>query len=264
MDDVVESSEHHLFYPCLSTKSAVTVLQSLIQLSMNPDQYPYLIPVDSILTSINLEMSSFVTGMRVDAACANCGEVNTNFLCGGCKLVRYCSKGCQVADWKKNHKKLCAQDLFKIAFDGNVSKMSDALLAGANANAKTKKPGIGGITLLIIASGLGHVEVVKLLLENGADVNTNNDIGISALMAASSKGFVKVVKLLLEKGADVNAKNDDNLTALIIASQTGHTEVAELLLEKGADVNAKNNDGYTALMAASLEGHPEVVKLLSK
>ena len=230
MDDVVESSEHHLFCPCLSTKSAVTVLQSLIQLSMNPDQYPYLIPVDSILTSINLEMSSFVNRIQVDAACAaNCGEVNANFVCGGCKLVRYCSKDCQKADWKKNHKKLCVKDLFSVARAGDVSKMSAALLAGANANAKTKKPGIGGITLLIIASGLGHVEVVKLLLENGADVNTNNDIGISALMAASSKGFVKVVKLLLEKGADVNAKNDDNLTALSIASVMGFPEVVKLL-----------------------------------
>ena len=202
--------------------------------------------------------------MRVDAACANCGEVNTKSLCGGCKLVRYCSKDCQKADWKKNHKKLCAEDLFSVATAGNVSKMSAALLAGANANAKTRKGGISGITLLMAASGHGHLEVVKLLLEKGADVNAKNNDGYTALMAASLEGHPEVMKLLLEEGADVNAKEGRGISVLMSASTRGRAEVVKLLLKKGADVNAKNDDNLTALSIASVMGFPEVVKLLSK
>ena len=138
--------------------------------------------------------------MRVDAACANCGEVNTKFLCSGCNLVRYCSKDCQVADWKKKHKKLCVKDLFSVAQTGDVNKMSAVLSAGANANAKMIK---NGMTILMTASQEGHPEVVKLLLEKGADVNAKSNTGATALICASQQGNPEVAKLLLEKGAGV-------------------------------------------------------------
>ena len=66
-------------------------------------------------------------------------------------------------------------------------------------------------------------------------------------MTASLKGHTEIVKALLDKGADVNAKSKDGVTALMWASQDGHTEIVKaLLIDKGADVNAKSEKGWTA------------------
>ena len=79
-------------------------------------------------------------------------------------------------------------------------------------------------------------------------------------MIASLRGQTEVVKMLLEKGADVNAKNTKGWTALMIASLRGQTEVVKNLLEKGADVNAKDEDGKSALKHAI---NNEIIKLLN-
>ena len=93
---------------------------------------------------------------------------------------------------------------------------------------------------LILAAGRGHIEIVKLLLENGADVNSRTKDGDTALIVASKAGHTNVVKLLLERGADVNAKNRNGRMALMGATNQGHLNVVKLLLERGADVNAKD------------------------
>ena len=66
------------------------------------------------------------------------------------------------------------------------------------------------------------------------------------LITASEYGHINTVRRLLEEGADVNVKDDRGSTALMYASEEGHVETVKLLLEKGADVNAKDNDGGTA------------------
>ena len=119
-------------------------------------------------------------------------------------------------------------------------------------------------TALRIASKEGHVELVEMLLNNGANVNAKNSYGVTALHIASREGHTDIVAMLLEKGADVNAKSDGGYTALISASESGHTETVAMLLEKGADVNAKTNWGDTALIQASYYGHTEIVKLLKQ
>ena len=65
------------------------------------------------------------------------------------------------------------------------------------------------------------------------------------LINASKNGNIKKIKLLIENGADVNAKDNDGSTSLIFASMysndTSSLDTVKLLLENGADVNAKNN-----------------------
>jgi len=103
------------------------------------------------------------------------------------------------------------------------------------------------------ASKNGHLEVVEFLVEKGADIHANND---GALKWASKNGYLEVVEFLVEKGADIHANNDCSLRQ---ASANGRLEVVEFLVEKGADIHA-DNDG--ALKWASGNGHLEVVKFL--
>ena len=116
---------------------------------------------------------------------------------------------------------------------------------------------------LMIAIQKGHSDIVKLLLENGAQVNLQDNNGICALMSASQKGHSDIVKLLLEYSAHVNVQDDDGLSALMTASQNGHSQVAKILLENSAQVDMQDKSGRCALMDASQNGHSEVVELLT-
>ncbi|KFZ24911.1 hypothetical protein V502_00588 [Pseudogymnoascus sp. VKM F-4520 (FW-2644)] len=108
----------------------------------------------------------------------------------------------------------------------------------------------------------GHEQVVKLLLNKGADVNAQGGYHGNALQAASVGGHEQVVKLLLNKGSDVNAQGGYHGNALQAASVGGHEQVVKLLLNKGSDVNAQGGHHSSALQAASAGGHEQVVKLL--
>ena len=85
----------------------------------------------------------------------------------------------------------------------------------------------------------GHWDVVKSLLDKGADINARADNGVTALMMASYEGAVGVVKLLLNKGAEVNDKSNNGFTALLMAVGNGNLDVVKSLLEKGADPTIK-------------------------
>jgi hypothetical protein len=108
---------------------------------------------------------------------------------------------------------------------------------------------------LISASILGHLEVVKYLVEKGVDVNTQSS---AALRFASQYGKLEVVKYLLENGADIHSRNDE---ALILASQNGHLDVVRYLVENGADVHAQTD---AALSWAVEFGYLEVENYLKK
>ncbi|MGO9121088.1 MAG: ankyrin repeat domain-containing protein [Desulfomonilaceae bacterium] len=85
---------------------------------------------------------------------------------------------------------------------------------------------------LIDAAKKHDFKQLEHLLEKGDDVNANS--GGTALMWASYEGQLDMVRLLLGRGADINAKNQKGFTALELASQKGHMKIAELLREHGA------------------------------
>ncbi|KAK2811859.1 hypothetical protein FQN50_001897 [Emmonsiellopsis sp. PD_5] len=115
---------------------------------------------------------------------------------------------------------------------------------------------------LHLASRNGNKTIVQLLLEHGADVNIQGGMFDSALGITSAMGNEEIVKLLLEHGADVNIQAGKYRSALHIASYEGHEGTVKLLLEYGADVNIQGGEIGTALHAASFRGNKRIVKLL--
>jgi ankyrin repeat protein len=132
---------------------------------------------------------------------------------------------------------------------------------GADVNTKD---GFGD-TVLMFACEQGHLDLANFLLESGADihqVNTNVFRGKTALMGAAGAGQAEVVKLLLAHHADVNAAGADKETALFKAAYYGRAEVASILLENGADIYARDSRRNTPLLHAASRGHAGVVELL--
>ena len=137
---------------------------------------------------------------------------------------------------------------------------------GADANAV-----FYGKTLLVWAamrySMNSNPEVLRVLVENGANVNATDRTGRSPLkLAAEYSRNPEVMQILIENGANVNAAGKDGETPLMLAAQwNDNPEVLRVLIENGANVNAADENGRTPLMfAAWWNNNPEVLRILIK
>jgi ankyrin repeat protein len=123
------------------------------------------------------------------------------------------------------------------------------------------------ITLLndkiIWAAKEGRIEILKLLIDAGGNVNAKNEDGLTALMWASAKGYADIVMFLINAGADVNTESCSGWTALMSAADRGSLNVVKILVEKSADIHKTTHEGgMTALMEAAISGQLDVVKYL--
>lgn len=84
----------------------------------------------------------------------------------------------------------------------------------------------------------------------------------TTLYTAAYKGTVQVLRLFLDRGADIESRNQHGLTLLYIAAQQGHTQVVSLLLDRGADIESRDEHDRTALYIAAYKGHTQAVSLL--
>ena len=100
----------------------------------------------------------------------------------------------------------------------------------------------------------GHLEIVKFLVENNANINANKNY--NPLLGAASYGYLEIVKFLVGMGADVHMEDD---IAFHSAAERGHLDVVRFLVETGVDIHADND---FALRTASKNGQLDVVKYL--
>src|SRR4029077_16004397 len=133
-----------------------------------------------------------------------------------------------------------------------------------------------------LAAELGNAEIIKMLLEAGADADSPNPEGQTELLAGARTGNVEAAELLVKHGAKVDARERfGGQTALMWASARRHAQMMQFLISKGADINArstardyqrpvqaegrpKNLDsgGFTPLLYAARENCQACVKVL--
>jgi ankyrin repeat protein len=112
------------------------------------------------------------------------------------------------------------------------------------------------------ALGTGNVKVVKKYLDDGLSVN-EQFFAWSALHIAANKGQLEVVKLLVERGADLNYRHPiTKMTPLAMAALDGYTDIVNYLLSKGADPNVKMRGNVSVLRAVRDSGNDQMVQLL--
>jgi ankyrin repeat protein len=124
-----------------------------------------------------------------------------------------------------------------------------------------------GFTPLARAAGKGHAKVVRMLIENGADVDGGDHPDIApALVQAAFGGHTTIVEILLERGAGFNAADQFTSVrekALHVAASHGHVEMLKHLLNAGVDVNRRQMHwGTTPLSSAARKGDTQMVTLL--
>jgi len=119
-----------------------------------------------------------------------------------------------------------------------------------------------GDTALNFAALNGHVEIVKLLVENGAPVSPST--GWTPLHYAAFENRTAVINYLLSKDVSKDALAPNGYTALMLAARNGHLQAAIALLYADADVGIKGPAGETALSIATAKKNEELVKLLKR
>jgi len=125
-------------------------------------------------------------------------------------------------------------------------------------------------TPLIIASRMGHTDIVKTLLGYNVDMEAEGTVrfdghaieGATALWCAAGAGFRDIVQTLLDAGAQIDHETKSKSTPLRAASFEGRLEIVSYLCERGADIEKANKYNNTCLMISSYKGHAAVVKYL--
>ncbi|KAI0144132.1 hypothetical protein F4776DRAFT_661226 [Hypoxylon sp. NC0597] len=148
--------------------------------------------------------------------------------------------------------------LCSAAILGSKDRMRLLLEQGANVNA-TRGNSFTALLCSCVRSILDseHEDIVRLLLSHGANTEAEDEYGRTILsLLVGVPNTERIVRILLSKGANIEARYKNGETPLLRAVYWGQVPMIRLLLEEGADVNARDNDGTTALWLATHDLYP--------
>ena len=152
------------------------------------------------------------------------------------------------------------------------SNLIDAVKAGNSPMVRTllkQRPDVNsqepdGMTALHWAVRNNDVETAQLLIRAGANVKAANRYGVTPLALAAENGNATLIEGLLKAGADANAALPEGETVLMTAARTGNADAVKALIAHGANVSVKEQwQEQTALMWAAAENHPAAIKALA-
>ncbi|MFF2793806.1 ankyrin repeat domain-containing protein [Lysinibacillus xylanilyticus] len=150
---------------------------------------------------------------------------------------------------EEEHMKLQSDNLIQAVENNDLEKVQEILQDSSYPINETNDK---GETPLLIATHENYIEVAKLLIEAGADINLQDNIKDSAYLYAGAQGKTEILKYMIEHAEpNQNIVNRYGGNALIPAAEKGHLNNVKLLLLDGkADIDHQNNFGYTALIEA--------------
>jgi ankyrin repeat protein len=127
-----------------------------------------------------------------------------------------------------------------------------------------------GETPLFFACFVGYLDIVKLLVDNGAIVDISNNDGETPLIYAVKKGYSFIVEYLVQKSTNLNEQDINGNTALMLACILGrkapnkdeYVKCAKLLIDAGASVTVKNQEGNSVLSYAIMMLDESLVRLI--
>ncbi len=153
--------------------------------------------------------------------------------------------------------------LIRIIRYGTFEEIKLFLDQGPIADINYQDPG-NGLTALMWAVMRDYTEIVKLLLDMGADPNIRTKLGETALIDASTSGNIDIVQMLLDKEANPNVKDEDGFSPLLQSVKRRHREITKLLLNHGADPDIQDDEGNTVFIISVMYSDDEMIKLLMR
>ena len=162
---------------------------------------------------------------------------------------------------KKAQVAISAADLPNAAKMGDADEILHLIYNGANV---TGEFGVAKSTPMLWAGWSGDIECLKILLNNGADINAQNRHGYSPIHWASIRGNTKALNFLITEGADLQIKDSQGGSPLHWAVSGEQEKCIQILLEAGANIDAMNNRGETALhfAATEMDGLVPIIEIL--
>ena len=153
-------------------------------------------------------------------------------------------------------------DVFEASATGNLERVRELVKENAQL---VNSFAADGFFPLGLAAFFGHRTIVEFLLKNGAEVNTaaRNAQKVTALHGAVARRDVEIVKMLLDRGANANAKQERGFVPLHDAAASGNLALVQLLVKHGARMDAKADDGKAPGDMAAERGHKEVAEWLA-
>ncbi|MBP5584756.1 MAG: ankyrin repeat domain-containing protein [Lentisphaeria bacterium] len=150
-----------------------------------------------------------------------------------------------------------ASPLFDAARMGTYDMVKSLVNYGADPNVATKT----GLTPLHQAAARGNLDMVKDLVQAGAEVNAVAENGRTPVFYAAERGKASTVNFLLEKKAEINLADKEGITPLHLAAASGNVALVKFLVSKKANFAATAKDGTTVLISGAK--YPEIVKFLA-
>ncbi|RZC39913.1 Ankyrin repeat domain containing protein [Asbolus verrucosus] len=217
-------------------------------------------------------------GAKIDIK-NNCGKTLLHCAISGCfvDIAKYLiQKGADIniPNPENNSFKTLSSDLIQFLLDQNIrityrddsgstllhhvaekgySKLTEALVVrGEEINVVNSI----GVTPLDLAFSSGHLEIAKILLKNGAEIDSAN------LHEACHNGHLKVVEFLITNGAKIEATNRKEETPLHLACDGGHLDIVRYLVKRGAQIEKVDKRGWTTLHFAANNGDVQMIKFL--
>ena len=155
-------------------------------------------------------------------------------------------------------------DLSRCIEKNNIKKLTEILPKIADINEVFEYKNVKKLNIIIYSIYVNAgIDIIKLLLDNGADVNFRDENrNTPFLYAALYSDNIELFDMLKEYGADINALNVINANAVMAAVYNGYN-ILEKLIKMGININNQNTGGWSALMSVALDKKPlEMAKLL--